>query len=225
KAISDKDIGTTRQDNKNRVTTYTYVGIELRPGPNSVRVTPISPAGAAGRPTQLTVLGRGPARRLEIFTDKKEIQADGRDSTIVLVSAYDHWGSPAADDQVALETSAGELLRIDDQTGKTKATADASAGIDSSLRPDVSVLRERRSARQTQVIVSLIGGEARLKLVASGAPGEAKLRAQMGQTESEARVRITPESRPAILVGLAEMTVGQSVPEVNLRGEEGSFRS
>ena len=70
-----------------------------------------------------------------------------------------------------------------------------------------------------------MGGEARLKLVASGAPGEAKLRAQMGQTESEAKVRITPESRPAILVGLAEMTVGQSVPEVNLRGEEGSFRS
>lgn len=231
KAISEKNIGTTRQDSKNKVATYTYVGIELRPGPNSVRLTPIGPDGAAGHVMELTVLGRGPVRRLEIVPEKTEIQADGRDSTTVRVRAYDQWGNPALDDQVAVESSAGELLRVDEKTGETRpaeqdnatrsSAQSAASPVNLSGSPQPTT---KRNGSNNGMIMSLFGGEATLKLIASGAPGEARLHAQMGQTEAEAKVRITPESRPTILVGLAEMTFGQSVPEVNLRGEQGNFR-
>ena len=60
-------------------------------------------------------------------------------------------------------------------------------------------------------MVQLDGGEAVLKLLGPGAPGEARLHAQTGQIEAEGRVRITSEMRPRILVGLAEMSFGKSI--------------
>ncbi len=230
KIVSEKNVGTVRQDQKNNITTFTYVGLELRPGPNTVRVVAISPQGATGNAQELMVLGRGPTRRLEIIPEKREIQTGGRDSTTLRVRAFDQWGSPAADDQVALETSAGELVRTD-RKSEAKAAQDRGAQTKSSSDSNVSKRSTSVSGDRTneavlsQLIVPMVQGEAMVRLVASGAPGEARLHAQMGQIEAEAKVRITPESRPTILVGLAEMTVGQSIPEVNLRGEEGHVRN
>ncbi len=48
KVVSEKNIGTVREDQKNNITTFTYVGLELRPGPNTIRVVAISPQGATG---------------------------------------------------------------------------------------------------------------------------------------------------------------------------------
>ncbi len=45
-----------------------------------------------------------------------------------------------------------------------------------------------------------------------------------GQLETESIVRILPENRPTIMVGLAEMSFGNAIPEVNLRGEQGKKR-
>src|SRR6266516_1251529 len=233
KTISEKNIGTIREDQKNGVSTYTYVGLELHSGPNSVRVTAIGPDGAEGRNLDFTVLGRGPVQRLEIVPEKTEIQANGQDSTALRVRAYDQWGNPAIDDQVALESSAGQLLRIDEKTGETRPAERDDIATKSASQPSDSMSSLSRSLVPTTelsgsnggVILSLVGGEATVKLIASGAPGEARLHAQMGQMEAEAKVRITPESRPTILVGLAEMTIGQSVPEINLRGEQGNYRS
>ena len=44
--ISDKNIGVRSLDHKNQVATFTFVGINLRPGPNKIRCTAISPDGA-----------------------------------------------------------------------------------------------------------------------------------------------------------------------------------
>jgi len=221
KPISDQNIGTVRQDQKNSVTTFTYVGIELRPGANGVKVVAISPDGVTGNKEELAVLGRGPAQRLEIVPERTEIQSGGRDSTYLRIRAFDQWGSPAADDQVAVETSAGTLWQ------RSQKGTENRDRIGSSLRTNTSSLPDLKAGPdgQSQIIVSLVQGEAVVKLLAPGAPGEARLRAQMGQAESETKVRIVAESRPAILIGLAEMTVGQSVPEVNLREEEGHYRN
>ncbi|HEX8143455.1 MAG TPA: SdrD B-like domain-containing protein [Pyrinomonadaceae bacterium] len=212
--ISEKNIGQSRLDQKNNVSTFTFVGINLRPGPNRVRVTAFSPEGAPGHTEELTVMGRGPARRLEIISEKTEIQADGRDSTILRVRAFDQWGSPSLDGQVALSASAGRLLLLN-KPGEAQQERD---------------LREGRSPEETvqgqsEVLAMLEGGEAVVKLIASGAPGQARLYAQMAGLDARNEVRITPESRPTILVGLAEVTVGKAVPEVGLRGEEGKLRS
>jgi len=231
KVVSEKNIGTVRQDQKNSITTFSYVGLELRPGPNTIRLLAIGPRGEIGQVEELVVLGRGPTKRLEIIPEKHEIQTGGRDSTTLRVRAFDQWGSPAADDQVALVTSAGELLRTDRKPGpkaEDRAAQVKSASDAGSLKGATSLSDDganKQASGQSEVIVPLVRGEAIVRLIASGAAGEARLHAQMGQSEAEARVRITPESRPTILVGLAEMTVGQSVPEVNLRGEEGHLRN
>jgi hypothetical protein len=75
------------------------------------------------------------------------------------------------------------------------------------------------------MVIQLENGEAVLKLIGSGAPGEARLHAQTGQIETEERIRITSEMRRPILVGFAEMSFGNSIPEVNLRNEQGNYRS
>ncbi|HXQ71935.1 MAG TPA: hypothetical protein VN844_15680, partial [Pyrinomonadaceae bacterium] len=84
---------------------------------------------------------------------------------------------------------------------------------------------ENEENGQRQMILSMVQGEATVRLLGTDAPGEARLRALMGQIETASEVLITPESRPTILVGLAEMTFGQSLPEVNLRDEQGKYRN
>jgi uncharacterized repeat protein (TIGR01451 family) len=225
RVISDKSIGTTREDQKNNVTTYTFVGLELKPGENSVRATAIGPNGTVGKTRELTVLGRGQAKRLEVVPERTQVQAGGRDFVALRIRAFDQWGNPAADDQVAVETSAGELRR-NDQESEIKAPEvkpEPNAGKSLSVvstGPDVKV-----ENGLGQIIVSLVQGEAIVKLIGSGTPGEARLRAQMGQIEATSKVLITPESRPTILVGLAEMTFGQSLPEANIRDEQGHYRN
>ena len=214
--VSDKNIGVSRLDHKYQVSSFTFVGINLRPGPNRVRCMPISPDGSAGHPEEMIVMGRGPARRLEIVTEKSEIQSGGSDSTLVRVKAFDQWGNPALDGQVGVEASLGQLQRLNEKTG----------GAPAALLPNAMTEPvEQANQVHGQLVVQLEGGEALLKLISPGAPGEAKLRAQTGQLEAAGQVRITSEMRPSILVGFAEMSFGKGIPEVGLRGEQGSFRS
>lgn len=217
--ISDKSIGTSRLDQKNRVSTFTFIGINLRPGPNRVRVSAVDAAGVAGRTEELTVMGRGPARRIEIVPEKTELQANGRDVSLVRVRAFDEWGNPAADGQVGIEASAGSLEPLDKEKTETPAT------IPNERRNALDgALTETANQPNTQLVVALAGGEAAVKLRASGAPGEARLRAQLNDQEARASVRLTTESRPTILVGLADLSIGKGIPEVGLRGEQGNVR-
>ncbi|HMF57855.1 MAG TPA: isopeptide-forming domain-containing fimbrial protein, partial [Pyrinomonadaceae bacterium] len=221
KQIPSTSIGTTRQDAGNQVTTYTFVGIDLRPGPNTVRVTPVDPNGVEGRSREITVMGRGPARRIEIVPERREVQAGGHDSVVFRVRAFDQWNNPAADDQIAIDTSAGNLLRINtDGTAATSSTNNwlaASVNASAMAQPSPS---PQANQQTSQMIVQTRGGEAVLKLVGPGAPGEARLHALAGRIETQTDVRITPEMRSPILVGLAEVSVGQSLPQAALQNDD-----
>lgn len=224
--ISEQNIGTSRLDQKNKVATYTFVGISLRPGPNRIRAIALDPQGTPAGVEELTVMGRGPVRRLEIVPEAGEVQSGGRESVLVRVRAFDQWNNPAADDQVAVKTSEGSLLpagtsAVNANTERPRAAADLNQS--NNINGQTGV--EESNKPSQQAFVMLEKGEAVLQLIGSGAPGEAALIAKAGQSEAEARVRITPELRPAIMVGLAEVSVGKGVPEVSLRGEEGNVRS
>jgi fimbrial isopeptide formation D2 family protein/uncharacterized repeat protein (TIGR01451 family) len=216
KVISDKNIGTSRLDQKNQVATYSFVGLDVHPGPNRVRVTTISPEGVPGDMADFAVRGRGPAKRLELTAEKTSVQADGRDYSTVHVRAFDQWGSPALDDQVALDTTSGQLMRLDQQ-----ARSPGSIGSPS----QVAGMIDQKPNQPHGMIVPLVGGEATVRLIASGSTGEAKLSAHLGQSDAETKIRIIPASRPTILVGLADVSVGQSIPEINLNGDEGHYHS
>ena len=223
--ISEKNIGTKRLDPKNNVATYTFVSVGLRPGPNRVRVTPVGPDGNAGQPHELTVNGRGPAHRLEIVPEKTAIQAGGRDSTIVTIRAFDKWGHPANDNQVAIETSLGQLSRL--QTALTAGDDGVVVPGKVVTNPDLplNVRTSPEKESRSQLVVPLENGEASVRLIGPGQTGDARLHVVAGKLELESIVRITPERRPRIMLGLAEMSFGSSIPEVGLRGEEGKSRN
>jgi uncharacterized repeat protein (TIGR01451 family) len=222
--VSDKNIGTSRLDQKNEVATFTYVAIGLRPGPNKVRVTPVAPDGSTGRAQDLTVNGRGPAQRLEVVPDKSAIQAGGRDSTIIKIRAFDKWGNPANDNQAAIESSLGQLVRLEQQPADNGAViipGKVVPSADLGLQKGPDVVKDSA----TSLVLPMENGEASVRLIAPGQIGEARLHVVAGKLEMESRVRILPETRPRILLGLAEMSFGNSIPEVGLRGEQGRSRN
>jgi uncharacterized repeat protein (TIGR01451 family) len=227
--VSEKNIGTARLDQKNQAATFTFVSVGVRPGPNRVRVTPISPEGAPGQAQELTVIGRGPAQRLEVVPEKTAINAGGRDSTVIKILAFDKWDHPASDNQVAIETSLGRLLRMEPQPGDEPA---GEAGVlqpgaivpNADLPTDLQSNPEQQE-RNSHLVLPLEKGEARVRLIGSGETGDARLRVLTGQLEAESLVRVISEMRPTIMVGLAEMSFGNAIPEVGLRGEQGNSRN
>ena len=221
--ISDKNIGTTRLDQKNQVATFTFVSIGLRPGPNRVRITPIGPDGTSGRAQELTVIGRGPVQRLEVVPEKTAIQAGGRDSTIIKILAFDKWNNPANDNQVGIESSLGQLERLGPKPDDDGVLVPGKVVPGADLTADVPNLSEDQT--HGQLVIPMENGEASVRLVGPAQAGEARLHVVAGQLEMESMVRILPENRPTIMVGLAEMSFGSAIPEVNLRGEEGNRRN
>ncbi len=224
--VEDTKIGERRIDHRNELATFTFVGLNVRPGPNHVKVTAISPEGVAGQSVELIAYGRGPAKRLEIVSDKAELSAGGRDSTTVHVRAFDQWGHPAADASVALETSGGRLLPIvaaDKQAGGVDVTNNANAGTNQNINGEAQEGAPVNSANQQ--VLQLVGGEGVARLIAENAPGALELHATTGTIDARQSVRVTPEVRPTILVGLAEMSVGRAAPELSLHDDDKSTQS
>ncbi|HEX8116888.1 MAG TPA: hypothetical protein VF521_06425, partial [Pyrinomonadaceae bacterium] len=234
--VPDAKIGETRIDRKNDLATFTYVGLGVQPGPNRIRVTAVGPEGQAGKTVEFMAYGRGPAKRLEIVTDKAELSAGGRDSTVVRVRAFDQWNHPAADGSVALAVSSGRLMRVDEvgpdgahnNKAAEKATEDALRQNETAGR--VGSLNQPEREAQTQAdgseqIVPLVGGEGRAVLVATGAPGSAEIHATTGAVRADREIRVTPEVRPSILVGLGEMTFGKAAPELSGAESDATVRS
>lgn len=244
--ISDTNIGVKEVDRKNKVATFVFVGINLKPGPNQLKVIALAPDGASGETIDLKVMGRGPATRLEIVTDKKEIQSGGRDATTVRVRAYDAWGNPASSGQVGLQVSAGRLLRTGNQTAEARpvitpnASQTAASNSSSTSKEESEKLRspllgagadpinsfstEQANAAYRQQTLSFENGEATIELIGEGQPGNAEIRAFSGDLKANGTIRITPEQRPQILVGLAEASFGKAAPDIALRGSDKNYR-
>ncbi|HZG52702.1 MAG TPA: hypothetical protein VEZ40_11250, partial [Pyrinomonadaceae bacterium] len=219
--VGEKNIGLSRVDHKNKVATFTFVGLSVRPGQNHVRAFAVSPEGKAGRAAELNVMGRGAARRLELTLERDELQAGGRDSVGLRVRAFDQWNNPAADGQVAVTTSGGHFLRPA-AAAANDAADDARA---KSVELSEQIAGENPNATLREVVLSLRGGEATVRLVSDNAAGVAQIQAQTGDITAAHRLRFTAELRPAILVGLAEASIGRAAPENTLRGDDARVRS
>jgi hypothetical protein len=215
--IPDSKIGEKRVDRKNDLATFTFVGLNVAPGPNRIRVTAVGPDGSQGRTVEVTAYGRGPAKRLEILSDKPELSAGGRDSAVLRVRAFDQWNHPAADGSVALAVSAGRLVRVEEGDAGRKASEEA--GVETPESP------EAKNVPTGEQIIPLVGGEGRVVFVPDNAPGATEIRATTGAVEGRGTVRVTPEVRSSILVGLGEVTVGSGAPELSNTESEASVRS
>jgi len=95
----------------------TYVGLNLKPGPNRIRYTAINPREPLVIQKNHGDWSRSGTPPPDRFR-KIRIQSGGSDSTIVRVKAFDQWGNPALDGQVGIETSLGQLMRATNDSEK-----------------------------------------------------------------------------------------------------------
>jgi len=75
-------------------TSYTYFGVGLIPGPNTIVLTPLGANGTRFKASTYTVYGRGPAVSLRA-TFSGRLIADGKSASVLHVTALDRWGHPA----------------------------------------------------------------------------------------------------------------------------------
>ncbi len=200
--INASNIGETRVDNRNQVTTFSFVGINIRPGENKIRLTAVGANGTPGITEEIVVWGRGAVERLEIVPTQNQAQAGGREAVAVEIRAFDRRGNPAADGQVLIETSAGRFV-VKNKPENLSETAE---------------MPRRQS-------ISLQNGKAIVELVADGTAELARLKAVAGKQEATGEIRFTPELRPQILVGLGELSFGRNAPAITTSGANSNFQS
>jgi uncharacterized repeat protein (TIGR01451 family) len=224
KQISDNNIGETRVDRANQITTYTFAGLTLPPGPITIRVTPIGPKNERAAPVDLKVMGRGPVQRIEIVTERPELTSGGKDSVIAAIRAWDQWENPALDGLVAVEATNVLVMPADSGSpsdpGRPEVYSNQTSldlrRVDFKGQPLPNA--EQSPDQRTQMAIALKGGEARIKLVAPGLATTAHLKVIMLQAVGELDVRILAETRPTLLVGLAEASFGNT-PDAGFNGE------
>jgi uncharacterized repeat protein (TIGR01451 family) len=162
---------------KNRVVAWEYIGVDLRPGRNTLGVRAVDGFGNARGTAQVTVLAPGTLARIEIDAPKQLI-ADGATAVPVTISLRDAQGLPVAvRTQVTLQASLGQW-----QT------------------PDLD-------ARQPGTQVFVEGGEGRFLLLPPAQPGKAELGIASGTVKSVAAIEFMPNLRPMIAAGIVEGTL------------------
>jgi uncharacterized repeat protein (TIGR01451 family) len=228
--VSNKNIGETRVDHANQITTYTFAGLTLPPGPNEIRATPIGPKNERGTPVELKLMGRGPVRRIEILTERKDLASGGKDSMLATIRAFDQWENPALDGLVAIEATNVLAMPVDGVPRPDSMTPQVYLNLPSLDRNGRDFERQpSANAKQvndlrSQMGIALKGGEARIKLVAPGIATSAHLKVIMLEAVGELDIHILAETRPTLLVGLAEASFG-NVPGFGPNGETARYRN
>jgi uncharacterized repeat protein (TIGR01451 family) len=200
--VDTTNLGESRIDNRNNVATFSFVGINLRPGANVVKLTPVGANGERGQTSTFEVFGRGAVEKLEIVPSKTEAKTGGLDSVKVEIRGFDRWGNPAADGQISIETSSGRIFA--NRSNEELKESDAPV---------------------RQQIVTMENGVATIELVGDGTADTARLKAIAGQREAFSDVRFTAEMRPTLMLGLAELSFGQNAPAISSTGDEANYRA
>jgi uncharacterized repeat protein (TIGR01451 family) len=162
---------------KNRVVAWEYIGVDLRPGRNTLGVRAVDSFGNARGTAQVTVLVPGALARIEVGAPPQLI-ADGATAVPITISLRDAQGLPVAvRTQVTLQASLGQW-----QT------------------PDLD-------ARQPGTQVFVEGGEGRFLLLPPAQPGKTELGIASGTVKSVAAIEFMPNLRPMIAAGIVEGTL------------------
>ncbi len=162
---------------KNKVLAWEYIGVDLKPGRNTLAVRAIDSFGNARGTAQITVRVPGALAKIDIGAPA-QLVADGTTAVPVTISLRDAQGLPVtARTQVSLQASLGQWQ-----------TADL-------------------DARQPGTQVFVEGGEGRFLLLPPAQPGKAELSIGSGIVKSTAAIEFIPNLRPMIAAGIVEGTI------------------
>ncbi|SFU99697.1 conserved repeat domain-containing protein [Polaromonas sp. YR568] len=175
--VAATQVGKKSSLEKNKVLAWEYIGVDLKPGRNTLSVRALDSFGNARGTAQITVRVPGVLAKIDIGAPAQLI-ADGATAVPVIISLRDAQGLPvAARTQVSLQASLGQW-----QT------------------PDLD-------ARQPGTQVFVEGGEGRFLLLPPAQPGKAELVVTSGTVKSTAAMEFMPNLRPMIAAGIVEGTI------------------
>ena len=173
--ISQKRVGRKSVLESNGVQAWEYIGVDLKPGVNSIELEQLDLFGNARGRTAIQVSAAGKFSKLSLQVPPTGVPADGRSMTEVTLLLTDADGLPVKGRiPVTLETSIG-IWQAEDLDKK---------------EPGLQLFVE--------------DGEARLMLLSPLDPGEAEIRAASGAIKAFATVKFLPELRPLIAAGVIE---------------------
>lgn len=162
---------------KNKVEAWEYIGVDLKPGRNTLVVRALDGFGNARATAQVTVLAPGSLAKIVITAPPQPV-ADGATALPVSIALRDAEGLAVTTRiQVTLQASLGQW-----QT------------------PDLD-------ARQPGTQVFVEGGEASFLLLPPAQPGKAELGAASNNVKAVADIEFMPNLRPMIAAGIVEGTI------------------
>lgn len=162
---------------KTATVAWEYIGVNLRPGPNTLSLRALDSFGNARGSAAITVRVPGPLARILVDAPAQS-RADGASAVSVAVLLRDAQDLPvAARQQVTLQASLGQW-----QT------------------PDLDL-------RQPGIQVFVEGGVGRFLLLPPAQPGKAELGVASGAFKASAQIEFMPNLRPMIAAGLVEGTL------------------
>ncbi|MEA2784768.1 MAG: hypothetical protein QOF71_872, partial [Candidatus Eremiobacteraeota bacterium] len=204
-------IGKRTVDSKTGETRYTYYGVTLQPGPNTVALTPLGAAGARGATTIHRVYGPG---RPAVFSVSGigPFRADGTSADQVRVEARDAWGHHAASGTVV------QVVLVQGDARLERVAAAAVAGTETSASPvplasSSPGVVTNTVGRQSLDVALDADGVALVKLIPGFTPGSILMRADFADASREARFFLAPNLRKPFVNGILSAGTG-SVPGV-----------
>ncbi|HEY4441745.1 MAG TPA: hypothetical protein VGN14_14895 [Candidatus Elarobacter sp.] len=199
KIVPFSRIGKRTVDNKTGETTYTYYGVDLRPGPNEIELAPLGAGGLRGGPTVHRVYGPGPVASLTL-TASGPLRADGASADELRVVGRDAYGHhAAAGSTVRLVVVSGDA-HLDPPHVAVAATAAAASPLPlASSSPDP---RLPPTVRQTIEVRLGDDGTAAVPLLPGLTPGEVVIRGESDEARGDARFFLSPNLRKPFVNGL-----------------------
>jgi hypothetical protein len=201
-------IGKRTVDVKTGVTTYTYYGVTLQPGPNAIALTPLGADGLRGATTIHRVYGPGRPIALTLVASGP-LRADGSSIDQLRVEGRDAWGHHAASGEVVTLTLVSGDARLERTSTATPAPMQTPVPMSSSSPGPNGA----QPTRQTVGVALGVDGSATLRLIPGLTPGEIVIQAVGGDATCEARVFLAPNPRKPFVNGLITAGAG-AVPGI-----------
>lgn len=175
--VPASQVGKKSSLEKTGVVAWEYIGVNLKPGRNTLSVRARDGFGNARGAADIAVIAPGDLAKIEIGASPEAV-ADAATAVTVTIALRDAQGVPVtARTQITLQSSLGQWQTTDVDT------------------------------RQPGVQVFVQGGEGRFLLLPPAQPGKGEIVALSGTVKTRAAIEFMPNLRPMIAAGIVEGTI------------------
>lgn len=192
--VGETRIGERNTVAANRMQSWEFVGVDLRPGRNVLELRQKDQFGNDRGSKSIAVTAPGALGRIRMELDRSQVAADGRSLAMLRVHVEDEHGVPVAE--------------------RTPLTLDAARG---------QWLQNDLDAHEAGLQAFVEGGSADFALRAPLEAGDVTIQASSGQVRAQADVAFVPDLRPLVAAGVVDAAVSLNNIKGNVTDPVRSF--